>query len=291
MLKSIENRALFLWSNKFLIPLAKLFIFGSVFLTLVFNDTNTLFHARIDISGQPPQCYGIKNASIFCNINLEIARIISIFILLWAVSGLFPRYSCIPTAYITWSLSTSISVLEGGDQVASNLSILLVPLSIADRRKNIWIEEAKINKIDKNIASITFINISLQAIIIYFDASMSKIKRPEWADGSAMYYWTRDTTLGQGGSIDILLKYITYFPLGTVMLTWGTILLELLLVVATVASQKFRHFIAYVGIIFHLCILAYFGLFTFSLIMIGLIITYLLYDKRFGKFHAKRSHI
>lgn len=154
----------------------------------------------------------------------------------------------------------------------------MIPLFLSDERINHWKLPAK-SSIKNYIASVTLISISMQAVFVYFDAAISKIKRPEWADGSAMYYWTRDTTLGQGGLIASFADIVTAQPLGTVAITWGTILLEVMLAVAVFVPQRMRYVIAYCAIAFHVLILVYFGLFTFSCTMIGMICFYLLYDR------------
>lgn len=261
-----------------MLAISKTLIYGSVLLTFLFNPTETLFHARLNLEGSPPNCSGLREISVYCHLNLEISRYISIVIMLWAASGFLPRFAAIPAAYVMWSLSTSISVQEGGDQIAANLGLLMIPLSLSDERINHWMLPAK-SSIKNYIASVTLISISMQAVFVYFDAAISKIKRPEWADGSAMYYWTRDTTLGQGGLIASFADIVTAQPLGTVAITWGTILLEVMLAVAVFVSQRMRYVIAYCAIAFHILILVYFGLFTFSCTMIGMICFYLLYDR------------
>jgi antimicrobial peptide system SdpB family protein len=108
-------------------------------LTLIFNETGILFRPG---SGMPnyPVCQGVGILGIFCNFNpyLEVARWISVIILLVVASGWRPRYTALFHWWISFSLQTSAITVDGGDQVTAVLTFLLLPIALTDKRKWHW---------------------------------------------------------------------------------------------------------------------------------------------------------
>lgn len=253
----------------------------STLLTLLFNDTNILFAESVELT--PPTCQGLSQISIFCLLkpNLEVARWISIFILLIIISGWRPKLTSIFHWWIAFSLNSTALILDGGDQVATVLTLLLLPLALTDSRKWVW----SINKkpIDNHFTTETssFISfaglllIKVQVAVIYFDASIEKFKVDEWLNGTALYYWFTNTYMGATESIKYILNpFITNY-ITTPILTWSVLLFEMILFLAVVMETKYRKKIMIVGILFHFVIALIHGLFPFFLSMAGALILYL----------------
>jgi len=120
----------------------------------------------------------------------------------------------------------------------------------------------------------------LQGFVLYFDAAISKVLVPEWADGTATYYWMRDLTFSPGGFRGDLVRWLTGSRLGVTLVTWGTLALEFALAAALVASLRYRRAIFFIGLLFHMTIAATYGLVTFMFSAAGQLTLYLHYDKQ-----------
>lgn len=190
------------WTNVY--GLARSLLALGTLLTLVFNDTTILFRPG---SGIPdyPLCSGIGNFGIYCLFSqqLDIAKWISITVLLAVLSGWRPRITAIPHWWVSLSLHTSALTLDGGDQVTAVLTFLLLPISLTDDRK--WHWSLKKNTIQTIapfepfriiLSVITYWVIRFQVSIIYFHAFVAKVSIEEWLDGTILYYWFTDPVVG-----------------------------------------------------------------------------------------------
>ncbi|WP_281756539.1 hypothetical protein, partial [Neptunitalea chrysea] len=98
---------------------------------------------------------------------------------------------------------------------------------------------------------------------------------PEWVNGSVMNYWIKHPTHGATGLIrDAFLWMSTIAPLNIAM-TWGALCIELLLcLIVFVDRIRLRALALYSGFFLHLGIIVLHGLWSFSFIMIGLLLFY-----------------
>jgi antimicrobial peptide system SdpB family protein len=270
------------WTNVY--GLARTLLALGTALTLIFNETGILFRPG---SGMPnyPVCQGVGILGIFCNFNpyLEAARWVSVVILLIVASGWRPRYTALFHWWISFSLQTSAITVDGGDQVTAVLTFLLLPIALTDKRKWHWqsisaeenqenIDSFK-NIIRRLIALTASVAIRIQVAIIYFHAATAKLAVEEWIDGTILYYWFTDSMTG----LPEWLKFIN--PLFTsplvALITWSSLLVEILLFMALVMPKKKWRYLLILGIAFHLSIAITMGLISFGIAMIAALILYL----------------
>src|SRR5262249_42200841 len=93
---------------------------------------------------EPPLCGGVARASAWCLFsgtyggNYEFVRWLSVGILIVVVTGWQPRLTAIPHWWVCWSLFASVTIQDGGDQITADLTLLLVPVLLADSRSWHW---------------------------------------------------------------------------------------------------------------------------------------------------------
>jgi len=171
--------------------------------TLICNAPSTLFRPAAGID-QVPVCKGLGTVSLFClatNRHLEIARWTTVLILAIVASGYRPRVTGIFHWWAAFSLQASAVVLDGGDQIAAILTLLLIPVTLTDDRR--WHWRAPPASTGSTLESVRFVIatsawyvIRLQIAGIYFDSAVAKLAVPEWRDGTALYYWLTDPVFG-----------------------------------------------------------------------------------------------
>ncbi len=61
---------------------------------------------------------------------------------------------------------------------------------------------------------------------------------PEWANGTALYYWSVNPLMGANELLQPVLLFLFSQPLIITLTTWGVILLEIALFVARFVSQN-----------------------------------------------------
>ncbi|WP_313000540.1 sporulation-delaying protein SdpB family protein [Chryseobacterium gleum] len=248
-------------------------------LTLLVNPVDTLFVRKI--SGSfiiPPLQNEFANKINFFyllgNQDLALMKWFAIIILTIVISGYLQKITCLLHWWISFSFLHTAAVIDGGDQIATILTLLLIPICVLDNRKNHWsakIEEYRVT----NLISICFMYIiRLQVAIIYFHASVGKFAHPEWANGTAIYYWLHHSNFGMPDYFYFLNPFLgnSFFVTG---LTYGVLILELLLFLALFASKRYRLSILIVALIFHLFIILFHGIFSFFFSISAALILYL----------------
>ena len=276
------------WTNVY--GTARSILALSTLLTLVFNDAGTLFRPVLSLE-EFPMCQGIGKISIFClfNNNLELARYLSIAILLVTVSGWRPMVTGILHWWVSFSLTSSAILIDGGDHVTTVLTFLLIPITLTDTRKWHWSgkridsSNSLLQQSRSLLAQSSLFMLRLQVAIIYAHAAVGKCSVEEWANGTAVYYWFTDEQFGAAPGIRPFIDMLIESPVMVSFLTWGVILLEFLLFLGLVAGKKYKSVLLIIGIIFHVLIALVQGLFSFGLTMIGALILLLRpIDKTFG---------
>ncbi|MCG5442374.1 HTTM domain-containing protein [Micromonospora sp. NIE79] len=269
-------------------------------LTLSFNGPSILFHPRIDAE-QPPVCVEpLGTVSMLCQGSPALWRYVGIAVLLLVLSGWRPRLLALPHVWVTWSVSFSISLPEGGDQVASNLALLLLPLALADGRRWVWrVDPHRRARLLSNpvldfrtiFGLSVVVLVRLQACVIYLDAAVSKFRVTEWQDGTAIYYWFRDPLFVPGDVRDDIAFAITSTPVSTALITWGGLALELALAAAIFAGRRSRRVLLVLGLAFHGMIAIVFGLVTFWIAMAALLVMYLGFDNDFPGLRRRAAQV
>jgi antimicrobial peptide system SdpB family protein len=201
-------------------------------------------------------------------------------VLVVVASGWRPRWTALPHWYVAHSFFSSGVLVDGGDQIAAILSMLLVPIALTDSRRWHWDRAEQISSpgtadIAKRLVALSCVTmIRLQVAGIYFHASVAKMSEQEWMNGTAVYYWFTDPMFGlaepfRTWALPILASGFV------VVLTWGPMILELFLFAGLIASRAAKRRLLVLGILFHAGIAAVHGLLSFALPMWGALILFL----------------
>ena len=263
------------WTNVYGITRSILAL--STFLTLLFNKTEYLFKPAAGIDSYP---FRILDFTLFGfgqdnYLMLTIFKYFALLILFLVIIGWRPRITGILHWYIALSVQSDMIVIDGGSQIAAILTFLLIPITLTDNRKWHWSKLERNNHThSKIIVFITYFFIRLQIAIVYFDSVVEKLKVQEWVDGTAVYYFTKDPIMGFNSVFTMLSNWIVESPF-VVLITWLTLLVQMILVFALVLPKKYWKSILIVAILMHEVIALFLGLITFSLTMLGALIIYL----------------
>jgi antimicrobial peptide system SdpB family protein len=265
--------------NRNTIGIARSLLAISFLITIGLNDIEDIINVNL-LSKSATSDFSIFNFSIFSLLinKLWIAKTISIIIMIFVLVGYRPRWFCLPHAYLSFSLSVSGLIIEGGDQVCQNLSLLIVPICLLDNRKWHWqnLGNNDSNKYKNIFACIWYNVIILQIAFIYFHASVGKYKVTEWMDGTAIYYWLKDPLFGFNNGIgSFLIDYLLINPFIVTSITWSVLILELFMAFSFLYNEKMKRFFLFLGILFHFLIAISLGLVSFFFSMFAALILFL----------------
>lgn len=211
---------------------------------------------------------------LFGSENLFIAKWLAIIILVVIISGYFQKITSILHWWITFSFFHSSAIIDGGDQIASILTLLLIPICLFDNRRNHWDHRVERESI-LNLISISFLFLlQLQMSIVYLHAAVGKFGHNEWANGTAIYYWLNHSYFGMSQYMNFFNVLLTNSYVVT-FLTYGTLILELALFLALFAGKNYKLILLFIAIFFHFIIIFSLGIFSFFFAMAGGLILYL----------------
>lgn len=268
--------------------LGRTFIGLGTLLTLLFNSPELLFR---EMSGVPNQitCSNFASVSLYCVVGeeqLEVARWLSIFVLLTVVSGWRPRFTGVLHWYVSFSFFAAARVSDGGDQTAAVLSLLLIPLTLMDPRPWHWFTYHTLGTFSsspRQVASKIFawsalLIIKFQVALIYFHAGIAKMQVPEWANGTALYYWLNSPYMGL---VEPLKTWSEPVLMGSIVaaLTWSVMAFEVSLFASLFMSRRARLFLLWIAAIFHFSIAVLMGISSFSVTMFGAAILLLVWPQ------------
>ncbi|BDD06268.1 sporulation-delaying protein SdpB family protein [Aureibacter tunicatorum] len=252
-----------------------------MFLTLLFNEKEILFPQHLFHANIADSRF-IESTNLFFIFGLEhywASLLISSIILLSVISGYFPRITGILHWWVTFSFFKSAAIIEGGDQIAATITLLLIPITLLDNRKNHWNKiEHKSNPFSNYIAYIFFLFIKIQVAIIYLHAGIDKLyKVQEWVDGTAVYYWFNNSIFGLSDALSGgWLEHSLNNALVVQSISWGAIAFEILLFGTLFMSFNKKKYFLFFGILFHFGIMLVHGLVTFYMTMTCALILYIL---------------
>lgn len=255
-------------SGRTLIALAQLSI-------LCFTPTAYLF---VPVSGEPqkPHCEGWKGLTAYCLGNDDFRPWVSILLialLMVVASGFFPALTAVPHYWATVSISTGISLPDGGEAAAQVITLFLVFLLLGDRRKTHWHRASPSTRPRNVLLGLTWAahwGLRLQMAWIYVNAAIPKLSVQEWKDGTAVYYITRGEFFGAPKHLQELIYWATSMPLVELLLTWGTIAAELTIAYFLIFGKNRTRLVSLaLCVALHAGIIAVIGLWSFALVMIG----------------------
>ncbi|WP_329568970.1 sporulation-delaying protein SdpB family protein [Kitasatospora sp. NBC_01266] len=224
--------------------------------------------------GRVPQCGGIRAVSAYClggaEIGQEWRRWFMVALLLVVASGYRPRWTVLPHAWIAFSIGVSISLPDGGEAIARIICLLIIPLGLIDDRRWHWqAATTRLRPVPQGIAFAAFLGVRIQLAALYLQSGISKFGVPDWLNGSAEYYILRNPLFGVAGPLKPLLLWMSNSPVIVAGMTWGAIVIEVVIAVFLLSSARWRRIAFLLDIALHAGIIATMGLWSFSLIMIG----------------------
>lgn len=245
-------------------------------LTLLWTPTEQLFYRSSELPNGVRCELPIAAYSLFCvgseAGSLGAVKWGAIAILAFVVSGFLPAVSALPHWYVTWSLMSASNAIDGGEHLAACLTLILVPITVLDRRRWHWKHDE--GYLDRppwvRFAAYGSLGIFiLQMMGVYFQASIAKMSVLEWADGTALWYWMQNPTFGPPGALgDVIAGLMQFLPF-SVAATYGTLALQLCLAVGQFWPRAARRTLLALAVLFHLMIASTMGLWSFSMIMIA----------------------
>lgn len=228
----------------------------------------------------PLSCQDIVKFTLWCQVpasQLWIAQSISIVVLAAVLVGWSPRFTAVPFAWVMFSMNAGLTVVDGGDQVAYVLSVLMLPLSVTDPRRWHWHSYSphtleSYSPYRRITAVVAIWLCQVQVSYIYLNACLTKLSTKEWVDGTSVYYWFTHPMLGAPQYLRPFVEAITLSSLGVALLTWSVLLLEFLLGISMLLARSARTPLLWGGILFHLGIAILFGLWSFAIVMFAALI-------------------
>ncbi len=251
----------------------------STLLTIIFNTTDTLFPAFVENNNlvYSKITFLDYNVSYFIFQNILYFKIFSSGILFLVISGGYPRVTGILHFIVSYVFFNTAIAIDGGDQIISNVTFLLIPITLLDRNSNHW----KNNQPAKSLFTKTIFHsfsflICLQVCVIYLHSAIAKLNVDEWLNGTAIWYWFRHEIFGANYFILDVVNFLLKQPSLIYCLNYSIIILEILIAMMLFVNKE--RFIAKVtfiiAVIFHIGIILMHGIFSFALVMIGCLFFY-----------------
>jgi antimicrobial peptide system SdpB family protein len=262
------------WTNVY--GVARALLATATLLTLLANSTDQLFQPLLIEDMGIIDRRAIAGASLFflARNHLVLAKLLAIAVLLLVIVGWRPRFTAILHWWISYSFAASASIIDGGDQVAATLSLLLIPVALTDGRVWQWQGTGDGGVVASIAAQTGLLLIRVQVAVIYLFAAVLKLPTEEWANGTALYYWWTHPKFGTWGPFRSLTDWIGSTWL-VVPLTWSVLAFELCLAFALLAPARFRTRLLPLAILFHAGIALMHGLPTFAITMSAALVLYL----------------
>lgn len=213
------------------------------------------------------------NASIPDSVKISILSVILIFV----ISGYYPRISSILHFLVSITIYSGITLADGGESAAIVTTFWIAIIGLFDGRKNGWTQSFSSSK---NSSSLLFtislagaLFLKIQCSLMYFHASVSKMSSDTWVDGTAMYYIIRMEMFGASPPFRDFMIWFTSQPVGTVVATHGTLVAELFIALSIWGNRNLKACAIVLSVLLHVSIIFILGISSFALVMIGLVIS------------------
>jgi antimicrobial peptide system SdpB family protein len=267
----------------------------SLLATILLTGKDRLFFYQLHADVNP-DIYDVKYGiltqySIFNLLDINLAYYLTILVLLVVISGYFSRLSSILHFYICFSFVSSTVLVNGGNKISLVLTLLLIPICFLENRKNHWIEEAKPPNFYRDVGlNIVLLFARLQICYIYFQTFYKKLEVHEWSNGTVLWYYLQKQNHfeADSGLRRMILDVVLYNDKLLVISTWSVLLVELLLALTLFFKQRDRIYLFLLGLLLHLSIAVFLGLFAFAIVMISalLLLTFPLNFERLKIFRS-----
>lgn len=239
---------------------------------LVFTGHRALFVPVSGIAG--PLCVARPRVSLFClggpHAFADMRCWLAVAGLLVVASGIRPRSTAVLHLWIVYSITTSVTLPDGGDSIALIVVLLITPMCLTDSRRWQWsAPQRRVARPARPIVYASFWALRLQIAFIYADSAVAKMGVPDWQNGSAFYYFVRDKMFGAAGPTAPIWQWLSAQAITTLAITWGTIALELAIALFTLLGWRWRLAAFWLCTVLHVLIFFSMGLFSFSAVMVA----------------------
>lgn len=243
---------------------------STLFATLLLTPLGSLFQPVYG-DGVRPNCETYRLIpNLYCIFpTLELGKLFSLIVLLLVIVGLAPRVTGILHYWVQYSFMDGIAISDGGDQIATVLTLLLIPLTLTDSRTNMWAQpRGKKKHLSLAIAAACLVGIKVQMSALYLQSSIEKISQAEWQIGNNLYY-TFIGPFGLSGWVKQILQPLFDQSVIVAAMTWSVIAIELLIGIALVVKTNYRLWLFLLAVALHGGIAILMGLWSFALNMIA----------------------
>lgn len=252
-----------------LVSLGRLILVLAQLSLLITTPTTNMF---VPVGGLEPfaQCSRrFLQFSAYCMFDEEKVRWLFVAILVVVAIGFVPAVTSWLHWYVSFSIYSTISVPDGGDQAMLNITFWLAVISLSDRRWNSWSKSQIVSPRLRKLSWSGSWALRVQVAFIYFQSSLSKLAIEQWEDGTAVYNVVRMETFGASGLVGELARWLTSYSIVSLGLSWGTIWFELAIAVLLLGNAKAQRIALGFAVLIHSAIIILIGLFSFGLTMIG----------------------
>jgi antimicrobial peptide system SdpB family protein len=254
-------------------------LLAAVELAVLLSNPDWLLLGKTPPATSAALCTGVSRLSLWCVVGggataFSFARVVALVVLTATMFGLWPRWLCIPHWFIAFSIAERVTVIDGGEEVAQILTLLLIPMCLGDRRTWHWRQAREpLTPIWRGHSYGAHLLLRVQVAVVYAVAAISKLGFPSWRDGTAMRALFNDPQFGLPPSVRPAVDHILRSDLLAAAVTWGAVAAELCIGACMLAPRRrLRHLALCIGICLHVAIMLAMGLASFSLTMIALLL-------------------
>lgn len=259
------------------LTLARALVALNTLITLLFTNWAELFPQWYMQLYKPQTIFDKMGIFYLLRGNIEVAVIIAIIILVCVIAGLLPMIFSVLHFWVALSYFRSCPIIDGGDQITLILTFIFIFLSFNDTRINGWKEGKTSSRFSLQLVNyFALLLAQLQMSVLYLNAFTEKLKVEEWLNGTVTYYWFTHNTFGFPSWCRQYVAHLMFNKYIVTSITWGTLVLELLLFAALFMSQHQKKILFVFAIVFHLGIALIHGLPSFLCAMAGGLMIYLL---------------
>lgn len=260
---------------------ARSMVAGSSALTLLFNDPSSV-NIQASSLAENGFCSGIRAATLTCLVeNGEygwLSHVVLLLTFIFIASGLFPRITGVLHLYAILSFQNVLTTTDGGEHVALVYAVLALPICLVDGRRTHWTKwparngESFGEALERSTVVTFQMALRLQISLIYFVAGISKLPVAEWAEGTAVYYWSVAPYLASPEGLSGFIQAALSIPIVLIIATYCPLILELALAVSILLPSRMQKLLRYLGIGFHLMIGLMFSIWSFVLVMCAMLL-------------------
>lgn len=255
------------------IPIGRAIIALGQLIFLLFNSQGLRF-GEVASQTLVPRCHGWGQASVYCLVgaqNLIIADAVVILGLILVISGFYPRWTGLLHLYLTYAISTTHALSDGGKSALLVFVAALALVSLSDGRRQAYTTNLDAHCIAKPLSRISQAVIlfgRLYLCVLYAAAAISQLGVGLSAHGAATQQSATDTFLDGWFQIPgTPWSFAHDWPLALAI--WVPVALELLIAVNIIGTANMRRAAFTFAVILHAGTALSSGLLSFSLIMIG----------------------